>query len=179
MIDSIAKGNKMIKKVIAQELEQVYPQAVSTHTDVVPDIYTRAEITNGYIALKNNLKAGEKVRLILPTGEELLEVATATENGFTVASNQTGPVFVYGREVNDFHTVDYEALTTLNISATQELLTQIQALQNKAADLEQENNNLKAEVQSIEDVKRDLDELKRLIYNSAANTSSETVELAK
>ncbi|MDH4471635.1 MAG: tail fiber domain-containing protein [Fluviicola sp.] len=179
LIDSIAKGNKMIKKVIAQELEQVYPQAVSTHTDVIPDIYTRAEITNGYIALKNTLKSGEKVRLILPTGEELLEVATATENGFTVASNQTGPVFVYGREVNDFHTVDYEALTTLNISATQELLIQIQALQNKVVDLERENNNLKAEVQSIEDVKRDLDELKRLIYNSSANTSSEAVELAK
>lgn len=179
LIDSIAKGNKMIKKVIAQELEQVYPQAVSTHTDVIPDIYTRAEITNGYIALKNTLKAGEKVRLILPTGEELLEVATATENGFTVASNQTGPVFVYGREVNDFHTVDYEALTTLNISATQELLVQIQALQNKVVDLERENNNLKAEVQSIEDVKRDLDELKRLIYNSSVNSATATMELSK
>lgn len=179
LIDSIAKGNKMIKKVIAQELEQVYPQAVSTHTDVIPDIYTRAEITNGYIALKNTLKAGEKVRLILPTGEELLEVATATENGFTVASNQTGPVFVYGREVNDFHTVDYEALTTLNISATQELLVQIQALQNKVVDLERENNNLKAEVQSIEDVKRDLDELKQLIYNSSANSATATMELSK
>jgi Chaperone of endosialidase len=179
LIDSIAKGNRMIKKVIAQELEQVYPQAVSTHTDVVPDIYTRAEITNGYIALKNNLKAGEKVRLILPTGEELLEVASATENGFTVASNQTGPVFVYGREVSDFHTVDYEALTTLTISATQELLMQIEALQNKVAGLEQENNNLKAEVQSIEAVKRDLEELKRLIYNAPANTASTTVEVTK
>ncbi len=29
-------------------------------------------------------------------------------------------VFVYGREVNDFHTVDYEALSMLNVSATQE-----------------------------------------------------------
>jgi hypothetical protein len=28
---------------------------------------------------------------------------------------------VYGEEVNDFRTVDYEGLTTLNISATQEL----------------------------------------------------------
>jgi hypothetical protein len=30
-------------------------------------------------------------------------------------------VFVYGEQVDDFRTVDYEGLTTLNISATQEL----------------------------------------------------------
>lgn len=30
-------------------------------------------------------------------------------------------VFVYGEEVDDFRTVDYEGLTALNISATQEL----------------------------------------------------------
>ena len=30
-------------------------------------------------------------------------------------------VFVYGEQVNDFRTVDYDGLTTLNISATQEL----------------------------------------------------------
>ena len=30
-------------------------------------------------------------------------------------------VFVYGEEVDDFRTVDYEGLTTLNISATQEI----------------------------------------------------------
>ena len=30
-------------------------------------------------------------------------------------------VFVYGREVDDFRAVDYDSLTMLNISATQEL----------------------------------------------------------
>ncbi len=30
-------------------------------------------------------------------------------------------VFVYGREVKDFRTVDYEAIAMLNVSATQEL----------------------------------------------------------
>ena len=34
---------------------------------------------------------------------------------------KTNRVFVYGEEVDDFRTVDYEGLTTLNISATQEL----------------------------------------------------------
>src|SRR5258708_38658330 len=30
-------------------------------------------------------------------------------------------VFVYGEHVNDYRTVDYEGLTTLNIAATQEI----------------------------------------------------------
>jgi hypothetical protein len=32
-----------------------------------------------------------------------------------------GPVFVYGREVNDFHVVDYDAIEMLNVSATQQI----------------------------------------------------------
>src|SRR5205814_8180532 len=34
---------------------------------------------------------------------------------------KTNKIFVYGEQVDDFRTVDYEGLTTLNISATQEL----------------------------------------------------------
>ena len=37
-------------------------------------------------------------------------------------------VFVYGKKVNDLLTVDYDALTTLNISATQQLNNEIEAL---------------------------------------------------
>jgi hypothetical protein len=43
-------------------------------------------------------------------------------------------VFVYGEEVDDFRTVDYEGLTTLNISATQELAKrQVRQQQDMAA----------------------------------------------
>jgi hypothetical protein len=41
---------------------------------------------------------------------------------------------VYGEEVNDFRTVDYEGLTTLNISATQEL-SKLVKKQEEAIDL--------------------------------------------
>jgi len=36
-------------------------------------------------------------------------------------------VFVYGREVNDFRTVDYDAIAMLNVSATQELARKVEA----------------------------------------------------
>ena len=36
-------------------------------------------------------------------------------------SKKEGQVFVYGKQVNDFHVLDYDAVSMLNVSATQEL----------------------------------------------------------
>ncbi len=124
--DFVAKGNKAYKKVIAQQVEKIYPQAVSKMTDVVPDIYQPAAMHNGKINLPNTLKAGDKVKLIFDSGEEMATVTVATATSFTVNKNKTGNVFVYGREVNDFRSVDYEAISMLNVSATQQLVKELQ-----------------------------------------------------
>lgn len=164
--DSIAKGNKNYKKVIAQQVEKVFPQAVSTMTDVIPDIYKNAEMKNGFIAIKNNLKAGEKVKLIKASGDEIVEVLKVNQNGFKINSNKSEEVFVYGRQVNDFHTVDYEALATLNISATQELFNEIQKLKT-------ENTSLKAEMNTMAEVKKDVELLKSILYNTSTSAKNE------
>jgi hypothetical protein len=127
-IDTIRKGNKQIKKVIAQELKNVYPQAVSTITDAIPDVYKKAVLTNGFIKLPTTLKIGDKVKIVFADGEDIFDVKDVNTNGFAINSNKSGDVFVFGQQVSDFHTVDYEALTTLNISATQELSKQLQEL---------------------------------------------------
>ena len=64
---------------------------------------------------------GNKVRLIFEDETALYEVLASDKNGFKVATPKTGKVFVYGREVDDFHSVDYESISMLNVSATQEL----------------------------------------------------------
>jgi hypothetical protein len=140
-IDQKAKGNKVHKKVIAQEVAQVYPEAVMLTTDVVPDIYQYAPSKDGRVEVKNNLKAGEKVQLMRGKEKKILEVLAADATGFTVSEKWDGLVFVYGREVNDFHSVDYEALSTLNISATQ-------ALAQKVERLEAENAALRAKLEA-------------------------------
>jgi len=154
--DTIAKGVKNYKKVIAQQIEKVYPQAVSQLTDVVPDIYKQAEIKNGFIALENNLKVGEKVKIISQKGEEIVEVKETNSKGFKTSITSNGLVFVYGRQVSDFRSVDYEALSTLNISATQELLKRIEQL-------EQENKTLKVQVSAIDQLKAEMQEIKNSI----------------
>ncbi len=148
-IDTLAKGSKLYKKVIAQELEKVYPDAVSKMTDVVPDIYKLASIKKGRVTLANNLKVGERIKLIMDNKTEIFEVIAADANGFSVNTNDEGNVFVYGREVNDFRSVDYEALTTLNISATQELVKMINALQSENAEFKTRLASVSADMELI------------------------------
>jgi hypothetical protein len=150
MVDSIAKGNKVYKKVIAQEVAEVLPSAVSKLTDVLPDIYQLAEIRADFVFLKKSgVKAGEQVRLIFGEKEVLTEVLAADANGFRVGLQEQGAVFVYGRQVSDFHTVDYEALTTLNISATQALVRQVEALRQQNENLQNENAGMKADIEAL------------------------------
>ena len=70
MKDKVQYGEKVTKKVIAQQLKTVFPQAVSLHTKVIPDIYKVSEIKEGYIKLETDLKKGDKVKLIFEKDEQ-------------------------------------------------------------------------------------------------------------
>lgn len=168
-IDKVNKGDREIKKVIAQEVKEVYPQAVSMITDVVPNIYKMAQMNEeGIITVENDLQVGEKVKIIFADGEQLLEVKEATTTSFKVESEKTGEVFVYGREVSDFHVVDYEALSTLNISATQELLKRIEALEKANQQLTEANQALNTQVDELKTLKSEVEQIKELLQLKAS-----------
>jgi hypothetical protein len=133
MKDKVKYGNRLFKKVIAQDVEKVYPQVVSDHRDFIPNVYQLTDkiekTANGYIlhfASKHNISNAAKKLRVLLTKEGIQEVdivaiLSETEVLINTTALEYGKIFVYGEEVNDFKTVDYEGLTTLNISATQEL----------------------------------------------------------
>ena len=181
--DKIKEGNTKQKKVIAQQVAEVYPQAVNNQfTEIIPDIYQIATIDeNGWIYFSTidnrpstfELKKGEKVQIIFDDKKELLEVLEITENAFRVnsqlATRNSQPVFVYGRQVNDFHTVDYEAISMLNVSATQELYKLIQKQTAKIEQLEKENMTLKTQMEKFEQLEKIVFELQTKI-NDVNNT---------
>jgi hypothetical protein len=120
--DKLANGNTPQKKAIAQQLEKVYPQAVNTTKGVVPDIYKKVTVKDGWIDLATDLKVGDRVRLISEKEEGVHEVLEVKAGKFLTPFKPAGDqVFVYGREVNDFRSVDYDAIAMLNVSATQEI----------------------------------------------------------
>ena len=154
--DVIGKGAGTYKKLIGQQVEKVFPQAVTRATDVVPDIYQQASIRDGWISLATDLKKGERVKLITEKGkEEIVDVLEVAQDKFHVDLETEGDkVFVFGREVDDFRTVDYDAISMLNVSATQQLKKEmdheLKALRVENAELRAANDALAKRLQRLE-----------------------------
>ena len=75
-------------------------------------------------------------------------VAVTGANQFIISTPvdiSKADLFVYGAEVNDFRTVDYEAISMLNVSATQQLSKQLKDAQERLKQLETENSKLKSD----------------------------------
>jgi hypothetical protein len=167
LIDDEA-GAKFHKGFIAQEVEQVLPDVVSTMTNVVPDINAfaqRLSLTGNQLSIvldtKHGLQVGDRVSLGADKySKELFTVCkTETAQSFSV-SNWVSPLpeklLVYGREVNDFKGVDYTQISNLNVSATQELARRVAELEAENAalrihneGLQKQNDGLRSDVNAL------------------------------
>ena len=146
--DNVANGKAPQKKVIAQQLETVYPQSVTLNTGVVPDIFKKATAKGGWVKLATDLKVGERVKLIDDKEQSVHEVLEVRDGAFrTDYKTDTEKLFVYGREVKDFRTVDYDAIAMLNVSATQQIKKE-KDLELKV--LKEQNVALQARVEALE-----------------------------
>jgi hypothetical protein len=166
--DKVNHGNRPFKKVIAQQVESVYPQVISKHVDFIPNVYRKASAVtrtdNGYLLSFDSAhhisKRATKLRILASNDHtmnsyDILAIPSDKEVLIDASQLNGDKVFVYGEQVDDFRTVDYEGLTTLNISATQELgkIVQhqqalIRAQNRKIATLEQKLATLMAAVNS-------------------------------
>ena len=123
-------------------------------TVTIPDIYALAEKVD-YDANKKelsislvsnyNLKVGDKIELVHPEkGKVRTTISAVSGNTFTVKDwlYETDKIFVFGREVNDFRVIDYEALSMLGISAIQALAKENEELRKEISGLATQNTKL-------------------------------------
>jgi hypothetical protein len=178
--DSINGGGVTHKKVIAQQVESVYPQAVTKGKGEVPDVYKHASVRDGWVEIDTDLKTGEFVKLIYPKGESVVAVLEVKPGAFRPDLELEGDkVFVYGRQVEDFRRVDYDAISMLNVSATQQLKrekdAEIQELASQLKTVQDENAALRRELAAKdESLEARLIALERRISKEGA---TETVSL--
>ena len=157
-LDKVNYGTGTQKKIIAQELKSVYPQAVDdSHTKIVPNIMQFSYVEDGWVLLKeHNLSQGDKVRLILDSGSRDFIVQEVSTEKIKVDCPNYDQILVYGQEVDDFHIVDYDALTTLTISAVQAQQNIINKLQKELQISKDETDTLAKEVASIKAALREI-----------------------
>jgi hypothetical protein len=166
-IDEVNKGAAFKKGFIAQEVEQVFSEAVYIAPDFIPDVYALSTGVNSRdgnmtISLGKNhgFVVGDEVKLILEKGvKEVIVTTVPSETSFVVALDvpATEKAFVYGKKVQDFRAVDYDRIHTLNVSATQELARQVEQLKldlsaakEENAALRQQNEGLRSDLNGIE-----------------------------
>lgn len=147
MKDRFSNGETLYKGLIAQQVQEVMPEAVTRSEDYLPDIYSRATGLD-FDAAKNqltvdldqahNLVQGEWVRLHTEKGAIEAEIVAApSSTRFVIATREAATeAFVYGRRVNDLLAVNYDRVFTTGIGAIQELSKKLEEKEATIATLE-------------------------------------------
>ena len=154
-IDRNLDGYRPHKRLIAQQVQSVFPQAVSISPmpKPIPSVYemaaalkhdAKAQTLTITTKKAHDFKVGDRVDLFGDKTEmkETKVNAVVDEHRFVITCAEAPKsLFVYGKHVSDFHTVDYDAVSMLHLSATQEIKKQNDKL---AA----ENTALKAQLKA-------------------------------
>jgi hypothetical protein len=143
-IDKKSRGNDVIYGFIAQQIQEVIPEAVKIGKETIPNIYKLCDCEENIITLDETIDiniCNIDSKLILTDDNNNKKSYTITEiipesNQIRIDTNLEGSnCFVYGTEVDDFHALNKDYIFTLNVCATQELYRIIQQQQQQINDL--------------------------------------------
>ena len=140
-VDTYEKGDSRTIGFIAQEVNSVLPMAVSIQTGIIPSVYKVISCEwTGSVMYSQELGtvSGVKYKFYVSNtnDDEVEKIVTGSSDNTFTFEQQWNNVFCYGKEVDDFHTIDKNKLFALNFSATQELDRQQQADKAKIQTLE-------------------------------------------
>ncbi len=189
-IDKLEKGTNVKRGFIAQQVEEVMPHAVAKNTDVIPSVFANARtvsvrdsILTVVTTAAHGFAAGDEI-LLYGDGNRAYRVHVAAvpdSTTFTVSGwAYSEPVlFVYGKKVNDFRTIDFDQITALSVGAIQELSKRTTALEQRNAALESElkaqqatNAALKAsgreQQEMMKQLKAQIDDISERLHLSSA-----------
>ena len=149
-IDTIKRGNNIVYGFIAQQIREIIPEAVSLEKEVIPNIFKICKCENDEITLDNNiissnLSINDKIDIYDNNNKKQYTIKNILDNKIKInESINSSNCFVYGKEVNDFHTINKDYIFTLNVCATQELHRLIQGLQTIIQDQQNQINLIKS-----------------------------------
>lgn len=166
--DHLQKGHDFTKGFIAQQVKEVFPEAVNMHTDKIPDVYAHSksivhsELTS-LITMENDhgLKNGDLVNLIFSAEERdfvVVECPSASSFIIEQLDDEVEGVFVFGRRVDDFLSVDYDRIYTLSVSVIQHLSKQVSTLEEENEQLQNKLNTILASIDQLSERQTSLEQ---------------------
>ena len=138
-IDYVEKGTINNYGVIAQEVEKIIPEVINSHKDFIPNIYKNVDsydkdLLRLYIKT-DELDIGDKIKIFDIKNKEHLKIIVDKNDDYITIDEEIkdyedeSAIFLYGKEIADVKNVNYEALFTINIKATQELYQRLRILE--------------------------------------------------
>ena len=174
-IDTNEQGDTTVYGFIAQEVSNVFPEAVKISVKAIPNIYELSNVSDSNVITFTNFNTSDLLtsnvtskievrsvydkieRLTLDTvidsksirvKEDLTNIiGSIDDTGNVVSGNQ---VFVMGQEVDNFNIIKKEYIFTIATAALQEVDRQLQAEKTKVVTLETQVANLLARVIALE-----------------------------
>ena len=129
-IDYISKGSCNVYGFIAQQINEIIPEAITIKEEYIPNIYDIGNIDSNRpneIILKNinnSINVNDTVRVISKSnGINDYNITDIRSSNCIVIDNTINDsnCIVYGTKINDFYTLDKTYIYTLNVCATQQL----------------------------------------------------------
>jgi len=155
-IDKVERGDKMVYGFIAQQIKEVIPEAINIQISYIPNIMLLANYNNTIITFSSLpnyvIKNNDKIKCYDKNNKEVFVVVKEIIDALTFKIKELDnaytdtTIFVYGSEIEDFHTLDKTYIFTLNVCATQELNRRIETQNAIIQSQEESINELKAKV---------------------------------
>ena len=138
--------------VIAQDVEQVFPECITKNNEIVPNIYAMCRHSENniqnvdifvdiFVEGNDDILSAKRVSLKIGRRRENCEIeivsdiiSVAFDKGYIITVSKwknymnTDEVFVYGTDVSDFRMVDKEMISMVSVKAIQQLSRENQEL---------------------------------------------------
>lgn len=152
-IDTIQKGSRSKTGFIAQQVEEVFPTAVNKNMEIIPSVFEAAEnvfVRDSIIIIstrkEHGFSVGDEVLLYNRENHAYHVLVAEVINANTFSAQHwcgtADKLFVFGKKVNDFRTIDFDQITALAVGAIQELTERTKTLETENNLLKDKNDDL-------------------------------------
>lgn len=171
-IDKIAYGDRVNYGFIAQEVEEMLPEAVNTGKGEVPVLKPFENVT---------FEEGVEYTILVKNGDDVKEQKYTTAD-----TRPEGEIIVKSKTVNDFKSLSYDMIFTVAVDAIQEQQelienqqAAIEAQQKQIEELKSSNLVLAKTIEDLAQLKVEMANMKKAIENRDAQMASVPVKVAK
>ena len=184
--DEINRGVEPVWGFIAQEVNDILPEAVKIDEECLPNIYEMANVSSNVITFTNfdtsTLESNASVLKVFDEddNEHLLTIdKVIDEHSIRVKEDRTeSQLFIYGQRVNDFHRIRKETVWTVATAALQEVDRQLQTekaeLSKTKTDLQTTKSVLEADLQTT---KEDLQTTRTELADAKTDLEEKTYQI--